>query len=146
MGSNRNVIVEPLHEVLNFEQKGFTLANTSVILWVCQVRGGQAEEDAFDLISLTAPALFTKFSAHACKVGGKGEEGYSKQLLLHFEETRAAAPPVTGRRLEISYGHWRSIFILYHLVSSYRPLLREEANRFNPASATCGLHGLGKGI
>ena len=30
-------------------------------------------------------------------MGGKGGEGYSKQLLLHFEEMRATAPPVIGR-------------------------------------------------
>lgn len=79
MGSNGNVIVEPLREVLNFEKKGFTLANTSVILWVWGGRGGggsNAEEEDFYLISLTDSTLFTKFPPQACKVcGGAGKWG-----------------------------------------------------------------------
>ena len=67
--------MEPLREVLNFEQKGFTLANTSVILWVCRGGGeGSAEEDDFDLISLTDSTLFTKFPPKLAKWGEKGEK------------------------------------------------------------------------
>ena len=72
--------------------------------------------------------------------GGKRGRRLQQTITFAFWGDESHSSP---SHREVTYGHRRSIFILHHLVMSYRPLQREEASRFSPASATCGLHSLG---
>ena len=137
MGSHGNVIVEPLREVLNFEQKGFTLANTSVILWVW---GWGAVRRRMILIwlALLIPPCLQSFPP-SLQNGGKRGRRLQQTITFAFWGDESHSSP---SHREVAYGHWRSIFGLHHLVTSYRPLQCEEASCFSPTSATCDLHSL----